>query len=244
MDISHSQLLVLMLCGMLIGISKVGISGLGLMVVPLLAGSFGARPSVGILLPILIAGDCFAVLYYNRHAQWRYVLMALPWAIVGVIVGSFVGKVINDQQFSVVLAVIIIVGIVLMLWQDLRKQKQDIPDKWWFAAILGLAGGFTSMVGNAAGPVMTLYLLSMRLPKNTFIGTAAWFFFIINIFKVSFHVFSWHTINFNSLKYDLWTLPAIFFGAWIGVKIVKLFPEKLYRYFIIASTLVTAFFLF
>lgn len=231
-------------CGLLIGMSKAGISGVGLMVVPLMAGIFGGRPSVGILLPMLIIADIFAVIYYNRHAQWRYVLMAMPWAILGVIVATIFGKNINDDQFNIVLAVTILSGIVLLVWQDVKQKKIHVPDKWWFAALLGLAGGFTTMVGNAAGPVMALYLLSMRLPKNNYIGTAAWFFFIINILKVPFHIYSWGTITLSSIKLDLFVAPSIILGVFIGIKIVKLFPEKAYRIFIIATTILSAVFLF
>jgi uncharacterized membrane protein YfcA len=233
-----------MLCGVLIGMSKTGISGAGLMVVPIMAGIFGGKASVGILLPMLIAADVFAVIYYHRHANWRYVFMALPWAIAGVIIGTVFGNAINDQQFKHVLAIIIISGIVLMVWQDVRTKKISIPDHWWYAAILGLIGGFTTMVGNAAGPVMSLYLLSMRLPKNNFIGSAAWFFFIINLIKVPFHIFSWKTISFDTLKIDFLVFPAIVLGTIIGIKLVKLFPEKAYRYFIILTTVLSALFLF
>jgi uncharacterized membrane protein YfcA len=244
LEISSLSWFLFMLCGMLIGMSKAGVAGAGLMVVPLMAGIFGSRASVGILLPMLIAADVFAVIYYNRHANWRYVLLAMPWAIAGVIIGTIFGKSINDDQFSTVLAIIIIFGIVLMLWNDFRSRNISVPDHWWFAAILGLIGGFTTMVGNAAGPIMSLYLLSMRLPKNSFIGTAAWFFFIINVLKVPFHVFSWGTISIDTIKIDFAVLPAILIGVAAGIQIVKLFPEKGYRYFVIATTILAAVFLF
>ena len=97
---------------------------------------------------------------------------------------------------------------------------------------------------NAAGPVMSLYLLSMHLPKKTFIGTAAWFFLIINVIKVPFHVFSWNTITSQTLMVDIAGIPAILLGVFIGIKTVKLIPEKVYRYFIIVTTVFAAFLLF
>ena len=100
------------------------------------------------------------------------------------------------------------------------------------------------MIGNAAGPIMALYLLSMHLPKKVYIGTAAWFFFIINLFKIPFHIFIWETITLNSFIFDLLMLPGIIIGALLGVRIVKLFPEKAYRYFVILTTIVSALLLF
>ncbi len=243
-DLSISQWALFILCGALIGMSKTGLSGVGLMVVPLLANIFGGKVSVGILLPILIFADFFAVGYFNRHADWKHVLRLLPWAIIGILAGAFFGQHINNEQFRFALGAIVIAGILLMVLQDLRKGKMAVPDSWLFAAILGLAGGFTTMVGNAAGPVMALYLLSMRLPKNNYIGTGAWFFLIINILKVPLHIFYWKTIDLDSFVLDLFALPGIVVGAYIGKKIVGLFPEKVFRAFILISTFAAAIFLF
>ena len=232
------------LCGLLLGMSKTGLSGAGLMVVPIMAGIFGGRESVGIVLPMLIVADVFAVTYYNRHANWNYVIKLVPWALTGIIAGLIFGNNINDDTFKEAIAILVIVGIVLMVWQDLSRKKINIPDKLWFAALLGILGGFTSMVGNAAGPIFALYLLSMRLPKNNFIGTGAWFFFILNLMKIPFHIFVWHTVQWDSLALNLISVPAIVLGAFIGVIAVKWIPEKGYRIFIIVSTIIASLFLF
>lgn len=242
-DLTAMQWLIVLLCALLVGMAKTGLSGVGLMVVPLLASVFGGRPSVGLLLPILVFADVFAVSYYNRHAEWKYILRLLPWALIGVGAGVLVGQVISDIVFNRLLAVVVLTGIVLMILQDMRK-KASVPDYWWFAMGLGLLGGFATMIGNAAGPIMALYLLSMRLPKNIYIGTGAWFFFIVNVFKVPFHVGIWKTITVQSLLFDVLMIPAIALGALLGIWLVKFFPEKAYRLFIIATTLFSALLLF
>lgn len=231
------------MCGILIGITKTGLSGAGLVLVPIMASVFGGKLSVGIVLPMLIFADLFAVNYYHRHANWRYVWLSLPWALLGVLIATYFGSNIDDSSFKTILAIIIMMGIGLMLLQDFVLKNIIIPDSWWFAAVLGLVGGFTSMIGNAAGPVLSLYLLSMRLPKNIFIGTAAWFFLIINVAKIPFHVFSWETITLQTLTINLLGIPVILIGVVIGIKLVKLIPEKVYRYFIITSTILSALFL-
>jgi len=141
-----------------------------------------------------------------------------------------------------VMAGIIVVSVIIMIWLE-RGHKEDVPNYYWFAASTGVAGGFTSMIGNLAGSVMAIYFLSMRLPKNAFIGTTAWFFMVINWFKVPFHIWSWHTITIDSFLLDLTTLPFIALGAWLGIFIVKKLPEGVYRWFIIAMTLVAALFM-
>ncbi len=230
---------IILSCAVLIGMAKTGLSGVGLMVVPILASVFGGRPSVGLLLPMLIFADVFAVIRYNRHAEWKHVLRLLPWAIVGILAGTWVGRIISDDLFNSLLAGIVILGIGLMLLQDIRKKK-EIPDFWWFSMILGLLGGFATMMGNAAGPILALYLLTMRLPKNRFIGTGAWFFFIVNLLKVPFHIAVWKTITWQSFLFDVMMIPAIAAGAFLGIWLVRFFPEKAYRIFIIASTLLAA----
>ena len=243
-DLTTLQWMFLLMCAMLVGMAKVGFPGVGFMVVPILANVFGGRPSVGLLLPILIFADVFAVIWYNRHAEWKYILKLVPWALIGIIAGAFTGKMISDITFNRLLAGLIFLGIGLMVWQDLRSKKVSVPDYWWFSMTLGLLGGFATMIGNAAGPVMALYLLSMRLPKNIYIGTGAWFFFIVNVSKVPLHIFSWETITLQSFMLDIMMIPAISLGAVLGIWLVKFFPEKMYRIFIILTTVLSAFLLF
>ena len=232
--------MLLGLSGLLIGMSKTGISGVGLMVVPLLANAFGGRPSVGLLLPILIFADVFAVTWYNRHAQWKHILRLLPWAFAGIISATLVGKNISDQSFNKLLAVLVLGGIAILVWRDIRSGKLKIPQSRWFAGTMGLLGGFSTMIGNAAGPVMALYLLSMRLPKNVYIGTGAWFFFIVNLSKVPLHIWSWKTITVSSFLLDVLMIPAIAAGAFLGIWLVRLLPERFFRILVIVTTLLSA----
>ncbi|MEA3462923.1 MAG: sulfite exporter TauE/SafE family protein [Bacteroidota bacterium] len=236
--------MLLGLSGLLIGMSKTGISGVGLMVVPLLANAFGGRPSVGLLLPILIFADVFAVTWYNRHAQWKHILRLLPWAFAGILTATLIGKSISDDTFNKLLAALVIGGIAILVWRDLRSDKLKIPTSRWFAGGMGLLGGFSTMIGNAAGPVMALYLLSMRLPKNSYIGTGAWFFFIVNLSKVPLHIWSWETITMKSFTLDVLMIPAIAAGAFLGIWLVRLLPEKFFRILVIVTTLLSAILLF
>jgi hypothetical protein len=167
-----------------------------------------------------------------------------PWAFAGIITATFVGKSISDQSFNRLLAILVLGGIGVLVWQDIRAGKLKIPESRWFAGGMGLLGGFSTMIGNAAGPVMALYLLSMRLPKNSYIGTGAWFFFIVNVSKVPFHVWSWKTITMNSFLLDVLMIPAIAAGAFMGIWLVRLLPERFYRILVIATTLLSALLLF
>ena len=237
-DLNTLEWALIMLCGILIGAAKTGLSGAAFIVVPTMAMIFGGKPSTGMLLPMLIMGDMLAVSYYTRHTRWKYVLKPLPWAVAGVVIGVLVGNQVSGNVFNTLIAATIIMGLILMVWQDVRRNQISVPDYWWFSAIMGMIGGFSTMIGNSAGPIMSIYLLTMYLPKNIFIGTKAWFFMLINLIKVPFHVFSWNTIDLRTFAFDLAVLPALVLGAYIGVKVVKLIPEKGYRILVIVTTVV------
>ena len=233
------ELGLLLTMAALIGMGKTGVQGAGMIAVPLLAIVFGGKASTGVMLPILIIADFFAVYYYHQHASWIHLRKLIPFAFVGVVLGTVTGNVINDAVFSQSMVIIIFLSLALMIWRE-QNANPEVPSPFWFVAIIGIAGGFTTMVGNLAGPVMALYLLSMQLPKNQFIGTAAWFFLIINILKVPFHIWVWETITWNTLLLDIALLPAIATGALLGVSIVKKIPEKGFRWFVILMTAVSA----
>ncbi|WKN44615.1 sulfite exporter TauE/SafE family protein [Tunicatimonas pelagia] len=247
MDFTSLSLLewgLVILCAMLVGMSKTGVMGAGLMVIPVLASIFGGRSSTGFLLPMLSVADILAVRYYNRHAQWSYLVRLFPWTMAGIALGVWFGDVISDEQFKASIGVIIFICLGLLLARDFRQESLNVPNYWWISALTGTLGGFATMIGNAAAPIMAIYLLSMRLPKNDYIGTAAWFFLIINLLKIPLHVFIWHTITLDTVKVNAMMVPAIALGAILGFRVVRILPERAYRIFLIISTAVSAFFLF
>lgn len=244
LDLSVQQWIIILGSGLLIGMSKAGVPGVSMVVIPLMAMMFGGKPSTGIILPMLIIADVFGVTYYNRHAKWKHVLKALPWAVLGVLIALVVGNSVNDSVFRQLIAIVIFVSLLLLILKERKKGNTSTPNTWWFAALMGLGGGFATMIGNAAGPIFAIYLLAMHLPKNTFIGTAAWFFFIINLFKFPLHVLSWKTITWETLTLNAISIPAIATGAFLGFWIVKHIPNHTYRWIVIVITFLSALLMF
>lgn len=222
-------------CALLLGIAKSGIKGLAVLIVTGLALAYGAKESTGILMPLLICGDILAVLYYKRHVKWHYLLKLLPWMILGVLVGVFLGKDLPEKLFKFGMAVIILISVIMMLYWE-RKDRQKVPSHWSFAALMGMLAGFTTMVGNLAGAFSNIYFLAIKLPKNEFIGTAAWLFFMINLFKVPFHIWSWGTINWDSLQISLGLIPAVIIGFVLGIYLVQKINNEKYRQLILLLT--------
>ncbi|MDR2810495.1 MAG: sulfite exporter TauE/SafE family protein [Tannerellaceae bacterium] len=230
---------LLFVCALLIGMSKTGIQGINVLTIPLMAINFGAKESTGLILPMLCFSDLIAVLYYRRTAEWKYIFKLLPSAIAGFFLAIAVDKLIPANEFRRLMAFCIFLGIGVMYWTERTGKEHKMFTSWWYAPAFGLMGGFTTMIGNAAGPVMAVYLLSMRLPKYSFVGTSAWFFLVVNYLKLPLQIFVWDNISITSVTLNAMAIPFMLLGAAIGIYFVKKVPEKSYRMFIIVITVLS-----
>ncbi len=234
---------LILLAAFIIGLSKAGLKGMDMLNVTIMAIVFGGKASTGIVLPLLCVADIGAVFFYNRHAQWKHFWKLIPWMAIGILIGVFVGRDLNEAVFRKVMALIILITVVIILYMEFRKTV-SIPTNPLFVSGTGLVAGFTTMLGNLAGAFSNIYFLAMRLPKNDFIGTAAWVFLVINLFKLPFQVFYWKNITASSLQTDLVLLPALAIGFWMGLKIVHRIKDENYRKVVIVLTLIGAVFIF
>lgn len=198
------------------GLSKGGFSGLGLIAVILYASIFGARDSTGIVLPLLIIGDIGAVSIFRQHARWDHIRRTLPLTAAGVVVGTLIMMHLDNASFRPLLGGVILVLTLLQLirlrWPDLYGA---VPHTRPVAWSLGFIAGITTMVANAAGPLVALYYVALGLPKMEVVGTLAWFFLIINLFKMPFSAWV-GVIHGSSLVLDAILLPAVILGLLSG----------------------------
>jgi uncharacterized membrane protein YfcA len=223
-----------------IGISKSGLPGISLLHVVLFANLFPGLQSTGVVLPMLIAGDFGAVWLFRRHAQWRHVLRTLPPAVVGVAVGWWVMGQMPDAHFEPVIGGIVLILAIFQALRDWRPQLWGrMPSSRLFGYTMGFVAGVTTMLANAAGPVMGLYLLAVALPKQEFVGTAAWFFLIINLIKVPFSV-ELGLITPASLLFNALLVPAILCGLFLGKLIIARLPQRLFDTLILAFAVVAS----
>ena len=226
-----------------IGLAKAGLKGADMINVTLMALVFGGKASTGIVLPLLCLGDVLAVRYYHRHAQWSYFWKLIPWMAMGILIGVYAGQNLPEALFRRIMAIIIVITALMLIGFDKRRQ-QSVPQNIWFTGSMGLAAGITTMLGNLAGAFSNVYFLAMRLPKNHFIGTAAWVFLVINLFKLPFQVIFWKNINGNTLFTSAVLAPALLLGFAAGIKLVRLMPEEAFRKWVVSLTLTGAVFIF
>jgi uncharacterized membrane protein YfcA len=249
LHLSLVQWLVLSLAAFGVGLSKTGIAGFGIVAVALFAVAIPAKESIGIVLPLLICGDICAVTIYRRKAVWKHLVGLLPWAIVGVVIGYFALGHIESNQVGLLIGIIL---IVLAVFQAVRRIQADkskavsntvdpagTKHNTITEAGAGMLAGSTTMIANAAGPVMVIYLLATGLPKVEFVGTGAWFFFILNLIKVPFSA-KLGLVNDHSLLLDLKLVPDVLIGALVGKIIVQKIDQRQFEYLAILLTMAAA----
>ena len=222
------------------GVAKTGVPGFGILAVPLMVLAVGdARHSAGFLLPLLCVADLFAVAVYRRHAQARRLFGLLPWVLGGMAAGAM-ALAAPERALRLAVAAIVLVMIAvrwLREWSATKPGPPPVspPDRWWQAAGYGASAGFATTVANAAGPVMNLYLLARRLPKQEFVATGAWFFFVVNLAKLP--VYAAHgLIDRRSLACDAMLIPAVVIGALLGRTVLRRLPQKTFEALVMLLT--------
>jgi uncharacterized membrane protein YfcA len=244
MNLDPGQWIIAVVAAVLVGIGKTGVSGLGMLPVAIYAQLVPARQASGLLLPLLIVADVVAVLSFHHHAQWRHLLRLFPWTGVGVVAGYFAMGRINDRQAAVLTGVIILVLAALHMQRkrsfstnsQLPISTPQLPTTNYSVvatAAVGILAGFTTLIANAAGPLMAMYLLAMRLPKLEFVGTSAIFFLVLNVFKVPFMA-DLGLINFDSLGTNLALAPAVVAGALLGRRILARLNQRWFEHLALA----------
>ncbi len=228
------------LAALLVGLSKTGVPGAAIPAVLLTAEAFAGEESlsVGALLPMLLVGDLFAVGYYRKHTQWNRLWRLLPYVALGMIPGALVLKYVDHNQFRLVLGWLVLMLLALEICRR-RFNWTDVPKRWWFMMTMGVLAGFGTTVGNAAGPVMGIYLISQGLRKEQFMGTAAWFFFIVNASKVPIYA-SLGRITPATLQFDLIMIPIVVIAALAGRRLFSIIPQKVFDPLVLSLAAIAA----
>ena len=223
----------------MIGVAKTGAPGVGTMIAPLMVLTVGdARLAAAWTLPVLSTADVFAVAYWRRHAETRQLFSLIPWVLAG-IAGGAVALSLDEQIIRRIIGVIIVGMLAVYLWRRFSTGPRVAGNP----AFYGICAGFATTLANASGPVMNLYLLTKKLPKEKFVATGAWFFFAVNLLKAP--VYAWyHLYSPASLLFDLLMVPAVLAGALAGRWLIRHTPQHIFEGLVIALTAVSCLFLF
>lgn len=242
MDLTIPQLAVLLFCAFLGGISKTGIIGLGIVITPLMASVFPAGRALGFLLPVLFMADITSIIRFNRQIPWKPLLRAIPWGILGTIIGWLVARLIvrhygegADRVLRLVIGTILGLVVVLGYYVSrnpsfaMGKGEEGLEEsdevKRWYAGALGLFSGFAGMLTNSGGPVWATYFSSLDLEVKEVIGAGVWCLFIITFVKMPFSV-SLGFMNAQTLTLNLLLAPLTVLGMVAGSRIAGRYSKK------------------
>lgn len=235
--LSLASLFCLGFSALLIGFSKTSVGGLVILVVPLVALAVPGPESTGLLLPMMIAADIMAVVAYHRACEWSVFGRIFPVTAIGVVLGYLLMGQIPREIFSSILGTIIL--LMLIIGGLVEKRPISPAGNHRLTWVVGICAGISTMVANAAGPLMGIYLLQQGLPKNNFVGTRSWYFLMLNIFKLPF---SSHLgfVTPASLKINLCALPLIVLGGFIGVVALNFIKVTYFKWIVRMAAMVSA----
>ena len=229
-----------------IGISKTALPGGSILAIALFAAVLPARTSTAATLLLLMVGDLFALTVYRRHAHWPTLLRLAPAVIAGLLVGFAFLAFAGDGVVRRAIGGILLLMIAVTLWRRWRQSRADelAPPSSGIvlAGAYGTLGGFTTMVANAGGPVMSMYFLATRTPVQVFLGTSAWFFAIINVIKVPF-LAGLGLFDTPVLLMDAVLAPLVVVGALLGLRVARRMNQRVFDRIVIALTILGAVYL-
>jgi uncharacterized protein len=241
MQLTEWQWTLLALGALLTGMSKTGVAGVSVLGVALFANAMPARTSTGALLPLLLCADLFGIAFFRKHAVWSHLWRLFPWVMAGILLGYVALDRVSNSQMQRIIGGILVAMVLMHLWRERQSDSlvARLPHSVWFAATMGVLAGFTTMVANAAGPIMGLYLLAIGLPKLEFVGTGAWFFLLVNAIKVPFSA-QLGLITVDSLWLDAKLVAPMLPGALLGPIILRRINQRAFVWMILGLALVVA----
>ncbi|MEZ5117852.1 MAG: sulfite exporter TauE/SafE family protein [Candidatus Nanopelagicales bacterium] len=258
--VSAAGWVALALGAVLVGFSKTAVAGVGLLAVATYATVLPARESTGVLLLLLLVGDLVAIRAYRRHVDWAILIRLIPSVAVGIVVGVvFVGRVDDTLMRRTIGGVLLLLVAVHLVrkWLARRRTRREAASagaggpapeeepvepgapRRVVTAGAGVLAGFTSMVANAGGGVMTVYLLGAGLRVMAFLGTVAWFFFVVNLTKVPFSI-ALGLISSQTLVLLVLMAPAVLVGAFVGRRVVRHLDATTFEWLVLGFTVLAA----
>jgi uncharacterized membrane protein YfcA len=232
------------LCAFLMGLSKTGIPNVGTLTIPIVAYLFGAKESTGVILPLLCIADTIAIAYYRRKFDLKPILPLLPWSLIGLVFALLLGHSLDSSAFGLWMGACLLGSVVWLLWAQLLNKEVRFPQTHWINALFGLLIGFTSMLGNAAGPVVALFLLSSRIDKYQFVACSVWLLMILNFIKLPLQWLVWDNIHYDFLIMAIKVMPLVLIGGMCGIWLIRRINEARFRQVTLWMIVIASLFLF
>ncbi len=216
---TENQLLLLLVAALvafLIGLSKGGLGGTaGALATPMMALVLPANEVIGLILPILMLADIFAVALHWGRWNSKLVLLLIPGAIAGVTIGTFFITNAPTEMLQTLLGIIVLIFALYKIFERRILGSITYQSRNWHGLIAGTVTGFSSALAHTGGPPVSIYLLMQRVTPAIFIATSALFFFILNWIKVPYYFYA-QLFDFDRLRQLVWVLWLVPVGVWLG----------------------------
>lgn len=216
---------------LVIGIGKAGFGGgIGMLAVPLLAIALPAQRTIGVILPILIVADLFAVRHHRGNASHPHVRWLLGGAVVGIVAGTgvlwwFDHTGVLEVALNATIGSICLVFVGVQCYRLAGGHVARISPRPIAGKVAGSIAGLVSTLTHAAGPVINIYLLEQRLSKRLLVGTAVIWAFVGNLLKLPTY-FGLQLISPSTLLESLWALPLVPVGTFLGYWMYRRINER------------------
>ncbi len=224
-------LIIVITAVFLYGFSKTAMPVAGVLAGPLLAATLGATAASGLMVPLLVLGDLFALARYRQHADWGLIRRLVPGVLLGFAITAVLFRVLPVAVLGRIIGVLILASLALEMWRrrtegESHRELAPMTSRTGIA-FFGTLAGMTTMAANAGGTAMTLYLVKMRVSMLAFMGTSAWFFFVLNLIKIPI-IGGLGFITRDTLVADLWLAPVLVMGVFVGIAVFKRMNERVF----------------
>ncbi|MGM0432763.1 MAG: TSUP family transporter [Spirochaetota bacterium] len=238
LDILTSSLdswLALAIAALCIGLDKGGLKPLAVVSMFVLTTAFGAKAALAFIAPIMVAGDIFPIIHYRKAIDYPAVKGFLPWALAGLVIGGVIGSRLNDEAFKPIIGILILLMAVIIIIQELDLFPYRSLQHYSVTTALGITTGFSSIIGNAAGGIASVYFIAQGTAKKAFIGSISLFFGVLNLIKLIVFILFWSILTVDTLLVSLLMVPGILLGTLLATLLVRVLPERVFRIIIIIS---------
>lgn len=217
------------------GIAKAGLAGLGVLAVPLMSWVIAPQLAASIMLPILVAADMLGIWGWRGRCDWRVLNTVLPGAVIGIVLGALVFGLLDVRWIKLILGVecVLFVAHRVFARASIEARAADRP-RWPAGTFWGTLSGFTSTIAHAGAPPLMHYFLPLKLERERLVGTVVFYFTIINATKLLPYGLL-GLLDFSSLSTSLVLAPAVPIGYWIGLKLVRNTPERVFYWLLIGT---------
>lgn len=220
--------LVAGLAAYLLGVSKGGIPMISMLSVPLMALYMDPATAAGLLLPLYLLADCYAVYLFRKAFSVENLRILLPGAAIGVLVGYLSVAVVSSDAIKLLVAGI---GFAYcfnalrahLAQGEIPRRPANVPLGLFWGALAGL----TSYISHAGGPPYQAYILPQRLDKMVYLGTTTIFFNVVNLMKLPPYLLAGQ-VTAGSFSQAIWLAPVVLIGAWSGATLARLMPQRLF----------------